>query len=124
MTKINIDINTNKNTLNPITIFFLIFPEFPLNLIYGTTKGIIYLKVLAPIFLLYYIQTPLTGTLQAIGKAKEAMNGTLIGMIFRTGLLFICSFFRIGMWGLVIATSMNIIIVTFHQLKHVKKAFS
>lgn len=108
----------------PITIFFLVFPEFPLNLIYGTTKGIIYLKVLAPIFLLYYIQTPLTSTLQAIGKAKEAMNGTLIGMIFRTGLLFICSFFKIGMWGLVIATSMNIIIVTFHQLKHVKKAFS
>ncbi len=108
----------------PITIMLELIPQIPLELVYGTTKGIEYLRVLAPIFLLYYIQTPLTSALQAIGKAKEAMNGTLIGMFIRTSLLFICSLFHIGMWGLVIATSVNIIVVTFHQAKHVKKAFS
>ncbi|MEG0026019.1 MAG: oligosaccharide flippase family protein [Bacilli bacterium] len=107
----------------PITFMFLTMPQLFLNLIYGSTEGINYLRILAPIFLLYYIQIPLTSALQAINKAKEAMNGTLIGMLFRTSLLLICSFLHIGMGGLIIATSINIIIVTMHQAKHVKKAF-
>lgn len=108
----------------PITIVLEIFPEFLLKMVYGTTEGITYLRFLAPIFLFYYIQTPLTSALQAIGKAKEAMNGTLIGMVIRTTLLFVCSLFHIGMWGLVIASAVNIIIVTLHQTKHVRKSFS
>lgn len=107
----------------PITLIFELFPELLLKLIYNTTEGIIYLRILAPIFLILYIQTPLTSTLQATGRAKEAMNGTLIGTVFRTSLLFICSYFKIGMWGLVIANVVNIIVVTLHQAKHVKKLF-
>ncbi len=106
----------------PCTLLFMLIPEIPLRLIYNTTEGISYIKILAPICLLYYIQSPLNGTLQAMGKAKEAMKGTLLGMIFRTAFLFVFSLLHIGMWGLVIAVSTNIIIVTVHQMKKVNEA--
>ena len=105
----------------PCTLLFMLIPEIPLRLIYNTTEGISYIKILAPICLLYYIQSPLNGTLQAMGKAKEAMKGTLLGMIFRTTFLFVLSLLHIGMWGLVIAVSTNIIIVTIHQMKKVNE---
>lgn len=107
----------------PVTILFILFPSSPLKLIYNTTEGISYLRVLAPICLLHYIQSPLTSSLQAMGKAKEAMNGTILGVIIRTVTLFIGCSLKIGMWGLVLATSLNIILVTYHQAKHVNKAF-
>ena len=105
----------------PITAIFIFFPEFPLQIIYQTHEGIPYLRVLAPIFLLHYIQAPLTAALQAMEQAKTAMKGTLLGMILRTLILFICCYFRIGLWALVIALSSNIIFVTLHQAKHVIK---
>lgn len=109
----------------PVTIFFLIFPEFCLKFLYNTTEGVTYLRVLAPICLIQYIQSPLTSSLQAMGKARDAMNGTLIGMLTRTILLTLLSFLKIGMWGLIISTSISIILVTNHQykkiIKHLKK---
>lgn len=107
----------------PVTILFVIFPDYFLNFIYHTNQGVDYLKVLAPIFILHYIQAPLTSTLQATGKAKEAMMGTLEGMILRTILLFCFSFLHIGMWGLVIAMASNVIYVTIHQYYVVRKMF-
>ena len=100
----------------PATLIFTFIPEIPLNLIYNTNVGISYIKVLAPICLLHYIQGPITSSLQAIGKAKIAMKGTLYGMIIRTSLLFIVSYFKIGLWGLVVAISSNIIFVTLYQI--------
>jgi len=105
----------------PVTIFFLLLPEFCLDFLYNTTEGVSYLRFLAPICLMQYIQSPLTSSLQAMGKAKQAMHGTLIGMISRTILLFILSSLKIGMWGLVISTSISIFLVTYHQYKEIKK---
>ncbi len=105
----------------PMTILFELIPEFTLKFIYNTTEGVTYLRVLAPVFLIFYIQSPLTATLQAMGKAKEAMNGTLQGMILRTLLLAFLSTLNIGMYGLIIASSVNILYVTLHQYKYVKK---
>jgi len=105
----------------PATLFFLLFPELPLKIIYNTTSGINYLKVLAPICLLYYIQSPLTSSLQAMGKAKCAMQGTLWGMIIRTIVLIIGSVMKIGLYGLVLATASNIIYITVHHIIYVKK---
>lgn len=107
----------------PVTIIFMLFPEFLLKFIYNTTSGITYLRIMAPIFILYYIQIPLTSSLQAIGKAKEAMNGTLVGIIIKTSLLFIFSSFKIGLWGLIVATSINILYVTIHHYRCVYKSF-
>ncbi len=106
----------------PATIIFEIIPEIPMKLIYNETSGIRYLKILAPIALLHYIQAPLTATLQAEGKAKEAMNGTIGGTIIRTISLLVLSLLHIDMWGLICAVSLNIIYVTLHQIFEVKKS--
>lgn len=108
----------------PATLIFELIPNIPMKLIYNTNVGIDYIKVLAPIALLHYVQAPLTASLQAMGKAKEAMQGTLIGTIIRTITLLILCFSHIGLWALVWATGINIVIVTLHQYKHVKKSLN
>lgn len=105
----------------PCTLIFIFIPDIPLKLIYNTNLGIPYIRVLSIVCLLHYIQAPLTSSLQAMGLARVAMRGTLIGMILRTLTLFLFSFLKIGLWGLVISTSINIIYVTIHHIIVVKK---
>ena len=105
----------------PATLIFTFIPEIPLKLIFNTNEGINYIKVLAPICLLHYIQAPLTSTLQAIGKSHTAMLGTLVGMILRTVCLIVCCNMGLGLWSLVIASSVNIIYVTIHHIVDVRK---
>ncbi len=105
----------------PATLIFTLIPEIPLKLIFNTNEGLNYIKVLAPICLLHYIQAPLTSTLQAIGKSNVAMLGTLVGMILRTLTLIICCNLGLGLWSLVIASSINIIYVTIHHIIDVRK---
>jgi len=107
----------------PITLVLILFPYIPLKIIYNNTLGVKYIKVLAFFGIFHYIQSPLTSSLQAMGKSKQAMNGTIYGIIFRTIILFVFSNFKIGMWGLVSAIVFNILIVTFHQMKEVRKCF-
>lgn len=106
----------------PFTILIIIFPHIPLNILYHTNEGINYMRILGIIFLLHYIQSPLTSTLQAIDKAKDAFYGTLVGTILRISSLFILSHFHIGLYSLVIATSVNILYVTIHHIIVVRKA--
>ena len=105
----------------PATLIFVLIPDIPLKLIFNTNQGINYIKILAPICLLHYIQAPLTSTLQAIGKSNNAMIGTLIGMILRTICLIVCCNLGLGLWSLVIASSINIIYVTIHHIIDVRK---
>ncbi len=104
----------------PCTIIFTIIPEVPLKLIYNTNEGVNYIKFLAPICLLHYIQSPISSSLQAMNQAKTSFRGTVYGTIIRTLLLFILSF-KLGMWALVIATSANILFVTIYDYINVKK---
>ena len=103
----------------PCTILFMCFGEFFLKFIYNTSEGLSYIKVIAPIFLLHYIQGPLTASMQAMGKAKEAMIGTFYGSVIRLLLLLILSFLHIGMWGLLTATLVNITFITIHHFYYV-----
>ena len=105
----------------PATIIFELFPDTLLGFLFKTNKGITYIKVIAPICLLHYIQSPISSTLQAMNKAKLSMTGTLIGMFLRTISLFIFSYLKIGLWSLIIATSINIIFVTLFDLSCVKR---
>lgn len=105
----------------PATIIFEFYPHILLKLLFKTNKGINYIKIIAPICILHYIQSPLSSTLQAMNKAKIAMLGTLLGTIIRTIFLLAFSFLRIGIGGLIISTSINIIVVTLFDLIKVKK---
>ena len=75
----------------PATIIFELFPDVLLKFLFNTNQGINYIKVIAPICLLHYIQSPISSSLQAMESAKISMIGTLIGMILRTISLFIFS---------------------------------
>lgn len=104
----------------PVTILFIAIPEIFLKIIYHTTEGINYTKVLAPICLFQYIQAPLSFSLSAMGKSKDNFVATTIGVIVRTSSLFILSLLNIGLWGLIISISLNVFIVTFYSLKKVR----
>ena len=67
----------------PVTIIFELLPHIPLKLIYDTTEGITYIRILAPFFLLYYIESILISSIQGMGKAKEAMKITLQSAIIK-----------------------------------------
>ncbi len=105
------------------TILILLFPNIILNFVYNTSEGINYIKFIAPFFLLYYIQVPLTATLQALNKAKEAFTSTLVGMILKISLMITLSFLHIGMYPLLISTIANIIYVTLFNVRKVRKIF-
>lgn len=104
----------------PVTIFFVIFPEFPLKLIYHTSEGISYMRFLAPVCLFQYIQSPLSSCLDAMGKSRDAMVATTIGVVIRSIFLVLLSLLNIGLWGLIIAISLNVFAVTFYSLKKVR----
>ena len=108
----------------PCTIVFTIFPKFLLKLFFNTNKGIPYIKVIAPICLLQYIQAPLSSFLTASNNSKIVMKSSLYSTIIRTIILFILSYLKIGLWSLIITTSINIIFVTSYELYCIKKISS
>jgi len=105
-----------------ITSIIFINPELFLKFFYNTTEGSNYIRVLAPFFLIFYLEGPMTSALQAMGKAKEAFKITFKGIIIKTIILFVSCLFKIGMYPLIIATVFNIIFVTYNQFKIVKKS--
>ena len=104
------------------TIFFMTIPDILLKFIYNTTQGVGYIRIVAPLFLMHYIQGPLTSYMQAAEMAKTAMLGTLKGAIIKNILLIILPIFM-GMWGFIIASIINIFYVTIHHIYYVKKSF-
>lgn len=103
------------------TLIFMIFPRTLLKFIYNTDKGVNYIRIVAPFFLLHYIQGPLTSYLQAVNEAKKAMIGTLVGAIIKNMLLLILPLFM-GIWGFVIASLVNILYVTIQHIYYAKRS--
>lgn len=104
----------------PATLFLTLFSEVPLNLLYNTSLGSPYIKVIAPLFLCHYIQSPLTSTLQGMGKAKCAMMGSIVGTILRIISLIICLFLGFKFWSILISMLISIFYVTIHHIYYVK----
>lgn len=105
----------------PVTLILFIFPEFFLNLLYGTTHGGSYLKALAFPFLFYYIELPFSACLQAMNKSKQVMYDNILGIILKTILLYFLSLCHIGIYSFIIASSVNIITVSISHYFHIKK---
>ena len=104
----------------PATLIFFFVPQIPLSFIYNTNEGISYIKFMSVVCLLHYIQSPISSSLQAMGRASDSMMGTLFGMIIRTLVLIVCCNIHIGMWGIVFAVSSNILFVTCYDFYKVK----
>lgn len=105
------------------SIVLLFYGESILNAIYNTTEGINYIKILAPIFVLFYLENILISYLQAINKANITMKITIIGVIIKLITLAIFSLLHIGIYSLIVAEIINIIIVIALNFKEVRKSF-
>ena len=90
-------------------------PEFYLNLLYGSTEGLTYLKFMAPFFILLYLQSPISASLQALGLTRVSTRSTILGVFLKLGLIYLLTHLQIGMWSLVFASTINIIFVTTHD---------
>lgn len=124
--------NIKKRLKQSLTLSFLlglitnslvfIFPEFLLNLVYNTSDGILYIKVLAFFFMIYNLEGPLSGTLQALGKTKETFRATTLGVVLKTISIALFSLCHIGLYGLVIGEILDICAVVGLNAYELKKA--
>ena len=107
-----------------ITIVIMIWPSELLKIVFNTEMGSNYLRLMAPFYIVYYLQVPLIASLQAMNKAREAMMSTIIGVTTKIGLMVILSTFKIGMYGFIIAGIANVFIVTIYNYIKVKRALT
>jgi len=102
-------------------IFVYIFTEDLLNLIFNTTKGVNYIKFLAPFFIFLYLEGPLASTLQALNYAKYTMSVTIITTIIKLITLFLFSILHIGLYGLLISEIINVFLILYLNTKKIIK---
>lgn len=102
------------------TSIFITESVYFLEKIFNTKEGSNYVKIIAPFFILHYIQGPLTSYLQAINKANIAMQGTLYGSIIKTIILIVLTN-KIGIWGFIISSIINIFFVTIQHIYYINK---
>ena len=103
------------------TIIITIYPKFFLKLLFSTTKGVDYIRLLSPFAILFYIETPLINALTALGKTKELLSITLKVSFIRILSIIIFSLFKIGMYSLVISIIINLLMSTFLYYKKLKE---
>ena len=106
-----------------VSLILLINPGFFLYLIYKTNKGVNYLKILTPFFIILYIQYPLESVLHALGKTKDIMKNNIIGILIKLFTIIILSFINIGLYNLIIGIILNIIVITYLHYKKIKEIF-
>lgn len=104
-----------------INIFIMLNSKELLKIIYKTTEGITYLKILAPITILQYLQSPLSFSLEAIGKSKINLKSSLISTISRTIFLIILTNLNLGIYSLIISISINIVLTTLYLAYNLNK---
>lgn len=105
----------------PYTMILMLFPRFFLQLFYHTNHGVFYLRLIAPIFLLYYIQPPLASALQSMNGSSHMMWDNILGIFLKTILLILLPFFHLGMYSLLIATGVSVFTTTLCHFLHIRK---
>jgi len=107
------------------TIIIFINPNLFLQILYKTTKGSSYIKIMSIVFLLYYLESPLSVFLQGTNNSNLMMYDNFIGILFKTIFLVILCFIpNIGIYSLIISSGINIFITTIRHIKHIKKILS
>lgn len=106
------------------TLIITLFPTFFLNILYHTTLGLDYIRLLSPFTILFYIEYPLINALQALGKSKSAMKCTIISSIVRLISIATLSLLKIGMYSLILSIIINLLLSTYLYTKEIKKVLS
>ena len=106
------------------TLIITLFPTFFLNILYHTTLGLDYIRLLSPFTILFYVEYPLINALQALGKSKSAMKCTIISSIIRLISIASLSLLKIGMYSLILSIIINLLLSTYLYTKEIKKVLS
>lgn len=105
------------------TIVLSLFSVPILTYMYGTAEASKFVLLMAPFFILLYIQSPLQAALQALDLAKAAMWNSLIGAFCKLGaLVFLASNPNFGIMGVAIAISLSVVLITLLHLASLYKA--
>lgn len=104
------------------TVMLSLFAVPILQHMYGTANAAPLLMLMAPFFLMYYMQSPLQSALQALDLAKPAMWNSLIGSGIKLILLFgLASNPNFGILGAAMAMCVGVILVTLLHLNALKR---
>lgn len=104
------------------TILLTLFSVPILTYMYGTGNASKFLVLMAPFYLLLYIQAPLQSALQALDLARPAMWNSLIGAACKFAvLILLASSPRFGIMGVAIAMSTSVVLVTLLHLVSLQK---
>lgn len=94
------------------TTFIAIFAKPILNILYDTSAGLSYIRYIAPFFILFYIESPLSTTLVALNKIKTSTIISTSGIIIKLIIMCILGFLNFKIYSLIISEIINIIYVT------------
>jgi stage V sporulation protein B len=109
--------------LSVIVLYVLADPL--MQLMYGSTKGSDFIRLMAPFFLFYYYQGPLQAVLQALNLARAAMINSLIGAIVKTAVIFLLATQpSFGINGVALAIMVGFVLVTILHFATVLKRIS
>lgn len=93
-----------------------------LTYIYGSSNGSPFLTLMAPFFILLYIQTPMQASLQALDLAQLAMWNSFIGNIVKLTIIFMLgSHPNFQMNGVVIGMIVGVLLITILHYVTLKK---
>lgn len=91
-----------------------------LQLLFDTKNGCDFIKVLAPFFVLFYLEAPLTSALIAFDKVKLATKISISGILIKLMAMSILAFAGFGVWALVYAEIINIFYVVLNSFAKLK----
>ena len=103
------------------TLIITVFPHVFLKLLYNTTEGIDYIRLLSVFTVFFYIEYPLVNSMQALGKTSESFRITIITSIVRILSIIVFSLFKIGMYSLILSIIINLLLSTYLYYKELKK---
>lgn len=106
-------------------VVLYVFATPIMQLMYGTSKAAIFVKVMAPFFIFNYFQGPLQATLQALDLAKSAMINSFIGAFVKTAIIFVLATRpHLGIMGAALAIVIGMMLVTMLHFATVVKKIS
>ena len=102
--------------------FFLLYGDFLAIKLFHLEEETGYMKILAPIFYFYYIQSPLLSILQALDQARVAMMNSIYGGIGKLLLMLILAAQpMLQQFGAIIAIGFGVLLTSFLHIASVRK---
>ena len=103
------------------SFFINVFRNPILSFLYNSLIGAKYIKILAPFFILFYLEAIFSSFMQAINKTKIILFITIIASLLKIIFLIIFILIDFGIYSLIIAEIINIIITVVLYYLFTKK---